>query len=1730
MNKISIKNKIVAIILSVSMIVSLVPSFSLTFTAETGTEAPVCTCGTENDTHAVDCALSVTPEPIVCPTCGVTGCTSTHENWCDTCEKDNCGVDHTITAPELCPNCNQEVCTCPKVELCQICSAENCEIDHVYCEICQKHDCGVDHTVAPNCEICSVENCETDHVYCEICQKYDCGVDHTVAQNCEICSAENCETDHVYCEICQKHDCGVDHTVSQNCEICGAENCETDHVYCETCQKHDCGVDHTITAPELCPNCNKESCECTLSMAPAPSVFAELMAVQTIEQMYEKLYFDNYIMQIENLTADELSALSAHVDAIYNPGTDLFDDYEMVKDGIGSFTGSYDDNGAEVLLPTTDGYIYFDLYYGDVTITDNSFSGYVGNGTAGGKKTVSGTHNANNKYYIFQSNGEAYTDIPQYSRVTYAGKSWGEYITNNDNVEAVINAWNEVAPAVDRVKTNNIVNIDGTSGGSFDITIDDIWACDNAYYYSASRETAGITFKSGNGNAQMTLTLVDDNRVNAVHYWSNEGTNGEFIIQGNGSLTAANEDTTTKVNNHNADDKNYIGKNYWCSAIGGNDSGQSDSDGIVIKGGVIYAGTTAADNCTAIGGGGNEFGGVTITGGTVTAVASTTGTAIGGGIGYHSYGGDADVVITGGNVYAYNHSTKQLVNGDYFVVPAAAIGGGSSFESDGNENTKVRITGGNVYAQSIHGVAIGGGGSATKNGGAATVTITGGNVTAISKAGSVKGTPINDVAATTVNAGASIGGGTGMLSGGSATVVIGEAINHTGPVINTGSIGGGKANKAESPVGYADVEVHGGTIHGQVVMAAGGTQPCRFYMTGGVIDNKNNENVYWVGADNPDTTKTYAFLEGNGGAVSVINGTATIVGGTIQNTKNVLRQGGVGAGGGAVYVNNGKFVMNGGTIQNCDGHNGGAVLVYDGTVTIDGTSANSENIPTIKKNTAADGGGVMAWGNNSNIIVKNAIIQENASKSNGGGIYAYQGGSITLNEGTQVLDNTAFTYGGGAYASSGNITVTGTIISGNEAKYGAGAAVANGSITMNSGEISRNIASENGGGAYVSGGNFLLYTGTIGGNSKEFANKAINGAGVYVTGGQFDMISGFMENNVATSHGGGAYVHGGNITIGVENCNAQGGNHSVEYTLLPHPVVLNNDASFGGGLAADGGEINIYCGQIKTNTADNGGMGHNIFMYDQDTTDGQTPKLNHINGQVGSDTDHGMVVIGGDMNITYKDGQLKITINYHDNGKDLKFEIWVGEAPEEYYLNLPYCPPEWEASQILNGLTFVGWTYDTKAKSEEDVTDVVDLSFIRDKTDYRALGDPVKIRRVDWKKKVITENNETKEVYYIDFYAVWAPLTNKVTYNSEIKDYGKTVFGSDSSPSTTVFGHKTEEYEYDLAAQYITMINPSKDGYTFIGWKLTPSEKTISNWDIQCDHTEDTKDESVTYLLNPTSGSNSGTAALANYSYAYSADGTTFTITTDRNFGDITMTALFVENTVTYNFEAISKEGLTSGFGSLKVKDVADDKYEDKGLTYSYTIGQVTGTPIPVTAVPNSPTFRFDGWYGKSDGTEDVRDATVDGAVITPENKPYDENIEITYYALIEYNLTSLTVKLSNHGELTNVTGDSESVIVKVTNGEDKNFYIALDADNGFEATIYGVIVGDTYTVTEENDWTWRYAEASQESHVILPPTDETNLNNLVEISIGAETTPEWLGGDNYAVNKFAPYSSQSNS
>ena len=754
--------------------------------------------------------------------------------------------------------------------------------------------------------------------------------------------------------------------------------------------------------------------------------------------------------------------------------------------------------------------IYFDLAAGNIFIccTENEkkqptetekYVGYVYK--EGSVTKVEGVHNSSNIYYVYQTNeGNRDLDtVPTYSPITYNDKPWADFIKNNDSVVGVIKAWNEAARSVGREATSNRIRVYG-SNKEVNLTIDNIYT--NYAERSVSRTTAGIGFNAGK-NSRLTIKTVGDNRVSAIHYYGARDKNNQLIFEGTGSLTVGAASGETKFYN----DANVIGEieendttfidNHWCSAIGGNDSTEGNSCGIVINSGSIFAGTTKAENCTAIGAGGNDKGVITINGGTITAVATTTGAAIGGGIGFRSAGGVGVVTINGGNIYAYNHQNR-------WNIPSSAIGGAGSSQDSGNTG-EVNITGGYVYAYSALGTAIGGGSSQTKKGGDAVVEISGGQV--IAKSGN--GAGIGGGSACT-------GGGSGEINGGTATVTI-----KGNPIIRTGSIGGGMTNADNGYIGSAKINISGTPdIQAQFVMASGteaGKEP-EFVMSGGTIRNSY--------VDDPE----YKHIKTYGGAVYLEDGTFKMTGGTIKNCSAEQ--------GGAVYIERKSdtpmdpdkfnFVISGeAKIHSCfttgkkdssgnvseKGH-GGALCLNGGQVKMEGGE--------IYNNYSENGNGGGIYISNGNFVMQQgtytpSIHKNSAQKGDGGGVYITSASDNTTPLSVQllqgyVLGNSANSFGGGICVDMSGSDNGANIVVGVD-----GQSVEK--ETANP-KIADNIALRAGGGLYVKGEEAII-TINSGMIDENEVSAYVKNEDVTNKGGEVVLNKGLVDHKLVTFVGNG---------------------------------------------------------------------------------------------------------------------------------------------------------------------------------------------------------------------------------------------------------------------------------------------------------------------------------------------------------------------------------------------------------------------------------------------------------------------------------------------------------------------------------------------------------------------------------------------------------------------------------
>ncbi len=1012
-----------------------------------------------------------------------------------------------------------------------------------------------------------------DGVHAEDCPMYvpicTCGsLDGVHAEDCPmyvpICTCGS--LDGVHAEDCPAYEpvctCGsVDGIHTEDCPAyvpvctCGS----LDGIHAEDCPVYvpicTCGSLDGIHA-EDCPAYVAEDEVC---------IWSELTDFELAMWLMDEANAEAVKAILADETTEEYAELTMRIDAILGMGDDLLAEQLMAY-----LTALVEMDGAETLA--TDETIYFDLAAGNVEIGKvvngaKTYSGYVFVKGLTNPQPVTGPHDNANKYYIYQSTAAnreitgypsetAYINksgciVPKYPRVTIndngVTKNWTDYITNNIDVYEVSRNWDTAAAAatVGRKSTNNFIKFASESNYTADVIIDNIWTTyrDDK---GTGRTTGGIGahFCGGARNTHINLFLKGDNRVGCVHYSTPHNGNKKPDLTANDTITfAAVDDDPTPGSITVADFESNWSGNHWNAVIGAADNvGDRDdmSDGIVINSGYIYAGATYEDNCTAIGGGGNQYGGVTINGGTVTAVTGGTGTAIGGGIGYSDPGGDTDVVINGGEIYAYNLGVKYETGDSDFhhnFVPAAAIGGGGSNRSAGNLNANITINGGTIYAQSMGGAAIGGGCSAQSDGGGATININGGTIIAKSVGGMFGNTYISP--------GVSIGGGTGNAQGGSVELTITEDKNKT--ILRTGSIGGGLATTTNN-IGSATVKITGGDITGQVIMKGAPGKNCTFDMSAGIIHGTNvvaGNTINESGITDPQPDVKISYKEKNGGAVWMDdeNGKTTITGGTISGCTAQK--------GGAVYMKGGTFTMTGGKLTG-------------NTAVSANTPTDTPTEPTVDPDIPTEAP-----------VLPPLIGEQTNALTGWGGAVCVEGGSVTIRDGDFSEPDTPTK---GPSVSDSGQDVHGTRISSNTAVYGGGIYVSGGNVNIHGGIVEKNIASSYGGGVY------LTSDGSADGNTSEVVldrghileNTAIDGGGVYLPDGNFTIKCGYHGTDIQYGDEESDHtIHGGKIANNKATRNG-GGLYMKNSPNLEIGMIHDNTAGeSGGGVCIQGGELKL---------------------------------------------------------------------------------------------------------------------------------------------------------------------------------------------------------------------------------------------------------------------------------------------------------------------------------------------------------------------------------------------------------------------------------------------------------------------------------------------------------------------------------------------------------------------------
>lgn len=153
------------------------------------------------------------------------------------------------------------------------------------------------------------------------------------------------------------------------------------------------------------------------------------------------------------------------------------------------------------------------------------------------------------------------------------------------------------------------------------------------------------------------------------------------------------------------------------------------------------------------------------------------------------------------------------------------------------------------------------------------------------------------------------------------------------------------------------------------------------------------------------------------------------------------------------------------------------------------------------------------------------------------------------------------------------------------------------------------------------------------------------------------------------------------------------------------------------------------------------------------------------------------------------------------------------------------------------------------------------------------------------------------------------------------------------------------------------------------------------------------------------------------------------------------------------------------------------------------------------------PGYRFDGWYPDENCTKSV--TAVEGTVDSTKNRlvPNKSKLEAmpkvnTFYAKFLPVLGDLTINRSNAFD----EGNGDRVFVyRIKAAEDPSFELFVSIKGNGSVTIKDLFCF-TYTIEQQNGWSWRYADTSQTVKV-------TEKNNQTVTFADAPTTNKWLNG-----------------
>ncbi len=305
-------------------------------------------------------------------------------------------------------------------------------------------------------------------------------------------------------------------------------------------------------------------------------------------------------------------------------------------------------------------------------------------------------------------------------------------------------------------------------------------------------------------------------------------------------------------------------------------------------------------------------------------------------------------------------------------------------------------------------------------------------------------------------------------------------------------------------------------------------------------------------------------LDGGGGGL-YNNGRVFITATTFLSNTSGVNQGG------ALWSNGALLIQNSNVLSNTAGGGGAVFVNFPGTFSISGSSLSHNRADSV------NGGGIsINGGNSATYSITNSTLMDNFSAAKGGGIASY-GTNITISN-TLVLSNTADGQGGGVWISTLETTrLTNSLISGNRSNAvidsGGGGVWNEGNLFVTGSTITANEAAETGGGIYHVNGALDIRGSLIS------MNTAVNGGGGIQTGAFPGVV---VESTVSKNVVAGLQAAGG----GIKNS----GGLSVRDSAIYSNTATGFMAS-GGGIFHDSSTLDLENTTLSGNSADGSGGG-----------------------------------------------------------------------------------------------------------------------------------------------------------------------------------------------------------------------------------------------------------------------------------------------------------------------------------------------------------------------------------------------------------------------------------------------------------------------------------------------------------------------------------------------------------